>query len=162
MDTKTNISLQDLANRVIRGEFGNGKVRMEKLGYLYPVVNNLVNKKLGNKFQFEIKDDLIEEIAKKAMEGVFGPEEEREKNLDYIYPRVKVKMDELAQKEPQNKKIEETKKNIDSEEKKIENLAHRVIRGEFGNGKERMEKLGENYEKVQKKVNEIISNAMKK
>ena len=139
---------------------------MEKLGYLYPVVNNLVNKKIGQKYQMEIKDDLIEEIAKKAIQGVFGPEEEREKNLDYIYPRVKAKIDELNQKEPENKTIEEIKKDDinkeDSEEKKIENLAYRVIRGEFGNGKERMEKLGENYKKVQKKVNEMLSNAMKK
>ena len=139
---------------------------MEKLGYLYPVVNNLVNKKIGQKYQMEIKDDLIEEIAKKAIQGVFGAEEEREKNLDYIYPRVKAKIDELNQKEPENKTIEEIKKDDinkeDSEEKKIENLAYRVIRGEFGNGKERMEKLGENYKKVQKKVNEMLSNAMKK
>ena len=162
----TNISLQDLANRVIRGEFGNGKERKENLGYLYPVVNNLVNKKLGSKYQMEISDDLIKEIAKKAMQGAFGPQEEMEKNLDYIYPRVKAKIDELTQEEPQNKQNEEANKNDenkdDSGEKNIENLAYRVIKGEFGNGKERMEKLGENYEKVQKKVNEILSNAMKK
>ena len=159
----TNISLQDLANRVIRGEFGNGKERKENLGYLYPVVNNLVNKKLGSKYQMEISDDLIKEIAKKAIQGAFGrPQEEREKNLDYIYPRVKAKIDELTQEEPQKKQNEESNNKDDSGEKNIENLAYRVIKGEFGNGKERMEKLGENYEKVQKKVNEILSNAMKK
>ena len=166
MDSMTNISLQDLANRVIRGEFGNGKERMEKLGYLYPVVNNLVNQKLSCKFQMEISDELIAEIAKKAMQGVFGPKEEREKNLDYIYPRVKEKIDELTKGQSQNKQNEianiSAKDKSDSEEKNIEDLAHRVIRGEFGSGKERMEKLGDNYSKVQKKVNEILSQAMKK
>ena len=166
MDSMTNISLQDLAIRVIRGEFGKGKERMEKLGYLYPVVNNLVNQKLSCKFQMEISDELITEIAKKALQGVFGPEEEREKNLDYIYPRVKEKIDELTKGQSQNKQNEQTNKNEESKpnsgEKNIEDLAYRVIRGEFGSGKERMEKLGDNYVKVQKKVNEILSKAMKK
>ncbi len=38
----------------------------------------------------------------------------------------------------------------------IENLAQRVIKGEFGSGKERKVLLGGNYEKVQQRVNEIL------
>ena len=38
----------------------------------------------------------------------------------------------------------------------IENLAHRVINGEFGSGEERKVLLGGNYEKVQQRVNEIL------
>lgn len=38
----------------------------------------------------------------------------------------------------------------------IENLANEVIKGNFGNGQERKDLLGEYYEAVQKRVNEIL------
>ena len=40
--------------------------------------------------------------------------------------------------------------------KSIEELARAVIRGEYGNGEERKQKLGNLYNEVQKKVNEIL------
>ena len=40
----------------------------------------------------------------------------------------------------------------------ISELAKKVIAGEFGNGEERKKRLGENYNAVQAKVNEILSN----
>lgn len=42
------------------------------------------------------------------------------------------------------------------EDVNIEDLAHRVIKGEFGNGEERKALLGSNYEKVQQRVNELM------
>ena len=44
----------------------------------------------------------------------------------------------------------------------IENLAQRVIKGEFGAGNERKELLGSNYEKVQLRVNEILGSSKSK
>jgi flagellum-specific peptidoglycan hydrolase FlgJ len=44
----------------------------------------------------------------------------------------------------------------------IENLAQRVIKGEFGKGKERKVLLGGNYEKVQLRVNEILGSSKHK
>lgn len=41
----------------------------------------------------------------------------------------------------------------------IEDLAHRVIKGEFGNGDERKLLLGSYYEKVQQRVNELMEAA---
>lgn len=38
----------------------------------------------------------------------------------------------------------------------IENLAMEVIRGNFGNGQERKDLLGENYAEIQKRVNELM------
>ena len=52
---------------------------------------------------------------------------------------------------------EETQEDVD-----IENLAHRVIKGEFGAGDERKELLGSNYEKVQQRVNELMGTATSK
>jgi len=37
----------DLADRVINGEFGNGEERKQRLGFLYPAVQNEVNRRLG-------------------------------------------------------------------------------------------------------------------
>ena len=39
--------IEDLANRVIKGEFGNGRDRQNRLGGLYAEVQNRVNEKLG-------------------------------------------------------------------------------------------------------------------
>lgn len=44
----------------------------------------------------------------------------------------------------------------------IEDLAHRVIKGEFGNGAERKVLLGSNYEKVQQRVNELCGDVTPK
>lgn len=35
-------------------------------------------------------------------------------------------------------------------------MTKEVIRGNFGNGKERKDLLGENYEEIQKRVNELM------
>lgn len=39
----------------------------------------------------------------------------------------------------------------------IESLAKEVIRGNFGNGQQRKDLLGENYAEVQKRVNELLA-----
>lgn len=53
------------------------------------------------------------------------------------------------------KKTESNSK-IDLSENDIENLAKEVIRGNFGNGQERKDLLRENYEEIQKRVNELM------
>lgn len=50
----------------------------------------------------------------------------------------------------------ESDSKIDLSENDVENLAKEVIRGNFGNGQERKDLLGENYEEVQKRVNELM------
>lgn len=39
--------IRDLAERTIRGDFGNGQERRDTLGILYPLVQNEVNRQLG-------------------------------------------------------------------------------------------------------------------
>ena len=48
-------SIEILAKRVIKGEFGNGKERKKKLGELYPFVQNKVNEILGCNTIYEEK-----------------------------------------------------------------------------------------------------------
>lgn len=51
---------------------------------------------------------------------------------------------------------EEKREKVDLNETDIENLAREVIRGNFGNGQERKDLLGENYAEIQKRVNELM------
>ena len=53
------------------------------------------------------------------------------------------------------KKTESNSK-IDLSENDVENLAKEVIRGNFGNGQERKDLLGGNYEEIQKRGNELM------
>lgn len=45
-------------------------------------------------------------------------------------------------------------------ENDVENLAKEVIRGNFGNGQQRKDLLGENYAEVQKRVNELMKSSV--
>lgn len=56
-------------------------------------------------------------------------------------------------------RIESKDSKMDLSEKDIDNLAKEVIRGNFGNGQERRDLLGENYEEIQKKVNELMKSS---
>lgn len=62
-------------------------------------------------------------------------------------------IDRLEEKTESNSKI-------DLSENDIENLAKEVIRGNFGNGQERKDLLGENYEEIQKRVNELMKGSI--
>ena len=58
-------------------------------------------------------------------------------------------IDRLEKKTESNSKIDLSKNDV-------ENLAKEVIRGNFGNGQERKDLLGGNYEEIQKRVNELM------
>ena len=51
---------------------------------------------------------------------------------------------------------EERRRREDEHRRHIEDLARRVIRGEFGNGRQRQNRLGGEYHEVQNKVNEML------
>ena len=76
-----------------------------------------------------------------------------EEKVEEVKPRVKKNLEELqAGLEAKGKQV-----SLSAEE--LEALARQVIRGDFGNGAERKEKLeaaGYNYDEVQGKVNEIL------
>lgn len=53
-------------------------------------------------------------------------------------------------------KNKEPERNYTLEKSDIEKLANEVIRGNFGNGQTRKDLLGDNYQEVQDRVNEIL------
>lgn len=65
-------------------------------------------------------------------------------------------LSDYDEKEKNAIKSDEPKGKLDLSEDDITNLALEVIRGGFGNGEDRKALLGENYEEIQKKVNELF------
>lgn len=61
-----------------------------------------------------------------------------------------------VEKEKAGTSNEKDDKKKEKAKKRIEKLANDVISGKYGNGKERMDKLGKKYEKVQNRVNQIL------
>ena len=70
-------SIEILAKRVIKGEFGNGNIRKTKLGDSYPNVQNKVNEILECPTRINIKETSIEQYAKEVIRGAYGGGEER-------------------------------------------------------------------------------------
>jgi len=58
---------------------------------------------------------------------------------------------------PSNASESSNKADTEANEKTVEELATEVINGVYGNGNERKEKLGDRYEKVQARVNEMLA-----
>ena len=46
--------IRDLAERTIRGDFGNGQERRDRLGFLYAPVQNEVNRRLGIPYRYPV------------------------------------------------------------------------------------------------------------
>jgi hypothetical protein len=59
MENIQNESIEELANLVVKGEFGNGLERENKLGDLYQIVLNKVNENLGSSFRYKLNEKSI-------------------------------------------------------------------------------------------------------
>lgn len=65
--------------------------------------------------------------------------------------------EEKDTKDEKSEKAEKTKKKSGTlDDKEIEDLAKKVIRGDYGNGDDRKKALGDNYADIQSKVNEML------
>ena len=82
--TKSAEELEEIAKRVIRGEFGNGQVRfdaLEEMGYNWKEVQNRVNEILGCSFRYEIE---LEDIADTTEEITKQQEQQAALNKDIV------------------------------------------------------------------------------
>lgn len=64
--------LLEIANKVIRGDYGNGQTRrdqLEELGYSYERVQNKVNELLGCSFRYEVAEEDAAESTEQATEA---------------------------------------------------------------------------------------------
>lgn len=92
-------SVEELADEVIAGSWGNGSERRESLinaGYDYDAVQNRVNEKLGADTSIASKS--IDEIANEVIRGDWGNGEDRKQRLasaGYDYRTVQNRVNEL-------------------------------------------------------------------
>ena len=116
-------SIDELAQRVINGEFGNGEERKKALGDKYDAVQQRVNKILN----YQSVD--YYDLALRVLCGEFGEGDERRRRLGNNYNRVQSIVNQAY------------------------DLVPGVIRGDYGNGQDRVNALGAIYPVVQEIVN---------
>ena len=137
-------TIDELARRVIAGEFGSGDTRKKALGDKYDAVQKRVNEILNGTASAPAKKS-VSEIAKEVLAGAWGNGDARKQKLEaagYNYSEVQAKVNSLA--------------GGSSSSVDIDALARRVIAGEFGSGDTRKNALGDKYDAVQKRVNEML------
>jgi hypothetical protein len=137
-------TIDELARRVIAGEFGSGNARKNALGSNYDAVQKRVNEILSGTASTPSKS--VSEVAKEVLAGSWGNGADRKAKLEaagYNYDEVQKAVNVLCNK-PTLKSVSE--------------IAKEVLAGKWGNGEDRKNKLtaaGYNYNEVQAAVNSL-------
>ena len=137
-------TINELARRVIAGEFGSGDARKNALGSNYDAVQKRVNEILSGTASTPSKS--VSEVAKEVLAGSWGNGSDRKAKLEaagYNYDEVQNAVNALCNK-PTLKSVSE--------------IAKEVLAGKWGNGADRKNKLtaaGYNYNEVQAAVNSL-------
>ena len=145
-------SVTELAQAVIRGDYGNGDARRAALGSRYDEVQAEVNRILdggsvsGSSSGGSGVD--IEALAQAVIRGDYGNGDARRAALGANYDAVQARVNEILGGGGSS--------SGGSGGADIEALAQAVIRGDYGNGEERRRRLGPLYDVVQARVNEIL------
>lgn len=80
--------IEDIAKDVIKGKYGNGEERKQKLGNLYNEVQKRVNEILGEKPNIDV-------LARDVISGKYGNGEERKQKLGKLYNEVQTRVNEI-------------------------------------------------------------------
>ncbi len=137
-------TINELARRVIAGEFGSGDARKNALGDKYTAVQERVNEILNGTASTPSKS--VSEVAKEVLAGSWGNGADRKAKLEaagYNYDKVQKAVNVLCNK-PTLKPVSE--------------IVKEVLAGKWGNGADRKNKLaaaGYNYNEVQAAVNSL-------
>lgn len=152
-----NKSNEEIANEVIAGKWGNGDARKNALtnaGYDYSAIQNIVNQKLsGSSSKPKTTTKSNETIAQEVINGAWGNGDDRKNRLiaaGYDYNTIQSIV---------NQKLG-AGSSSNSNKKSNETIANEVIRGEWGNGQDRKNKLqaaGYDYNAIQAIVNRKLS-----
>ena len=86
--------MDELAQRVISGEFGTGDERRAALGCMYDEVQSRVNEILSGGSQASGAPD-IEDLARRAINGEFGNGDQRRAALGSLYDAVQSRINEM-------------------------------------------------------------------
>ena len=143
-------TVAQIAQEVMAGAWGNGadrKAKLEAAGYNYTEVQNEVNKLCGA--QPAPAKKTVAQIAQEVMAGAWGNGADRKAKLEaagYNYTEVQNEVNKLCGAQPAPAK------------KSNEEVAREVLRGQWGNGQDRKNRLaaaGYNYSEIQKIVNKL-------
>lgn len=149
--TKTDKTVDELAQEVLNGQWGNGEDRrnaLEAAGYDYDAVQDRVNE-LANSSSSTTVLKSIDEIAQEVIDAKWGNGDERKEKLEaagYDYSEVQAKVNELLSAS-------------NTVTKTVDELAQEVLNGDWGTGEARKNALteaGYDYSAVQSKVNELV------
>ena len=128
-------SNEEIANEVIAGKWGNGndrKVKLSNAGYNSSAIQKIVNEKLLGSTPTEKPKKSNEELAQEVIRGNWGNGEVRKKRLTdagYNFSEIQTIV---------NNKLGVNSSG--SNKKSNDELVDEVIRGDWGNGKERKKK----------------------
>lgn len=140
-----NKSIDEIAQEVINGDWGNGDDRYNNLtnaGYNAQEVQDRVNAILSPAPQLKSLD----EVANEVIDGIWGNGDDRYNRLaeaGYNPMDVQARVNEL----------------MGANGNSLDDVARAVINGDYGNGRARkkaLEKAGYNYDEVQRRVNELM------
>lgn len=150
-------SNEELADEVIAGKWGNGDDRKNRLtaaGYNYSAIQSIVNQKLsGVSSTPKPSTKSNETIAQEVINGAWGNGQERKDRLTaagYDYNAIQSIV---------NQKLG-AGSSSNSNKKSNETIANEVIRGDWGNGQDRKNRLqaaGYDYNAIQAIVNRKLS-----
>ncbi len=137
-------SVTEIAQAVIRGEYGNGDERRNRLGAQYDAVQAEVNRILsgGAPAPAPAPSNDVSALADAVIRGEYGNGEDRRNRLGAQYDAVQAEV---------NRKLGMASHPAAGPD--ISALADAVIRGDYGNGQERRDRLGGLYDAVQAEVN---------
>ncbi|MFL2124077.1 N-acetylmuramoyl-L-alanine amidase [Marinilactibacillus psychrotolerans] len=148
-----------IAQEVIAGLWGSGKDRVNKLnkaGYNADVIQSQVNHILLGASAEPSSTKSTDQIAQQVIDGEWGNGVEREKRLKkagFDPDKVQAKVNAILKGGSPKAKTKPSKKSIKT-------IAQEVIDGKWGNGSDRekrLNKAGYNADKVQAKVNQLLS-----
>ena len=148
--------IEALAQAVIRGEYGNGENRKARLGSQYAAVQKRVNEILAGRTSQPAPTAPatpapapdIDALTDAVIRGDYGNGTDRKARLGHLYEAVQARV---------NAKLGAATVPAQAPGPNLEAIADAVIRGEYGNGQERRNRLGHLYDAVQAIVNRKLS-----
>lgn len=125
-------------------------------GIIGAFIPNQIQEEFNRKLEEQKKNQqptgkTIDELAQEVINGAWGNGEDRKNRLTqagYDYSTIQNRVNEILNKTVNNPQL-----------KPIDEIAKEVIRGAWGNGQERKDRLtnaGYNYNEVQNRVNELF------
>lgn len=146
-------SIDQLANEVISGAYGTGDARRLALGSQFDAVQARVNEILLGSSNPKPQPS-ISDLADQVLAGAFGNGDQRITALGANYEAVQAEINNRLLGAPTPAPAY-----VPVQTSRISDLADAVLRGDYGDGDERMSRLGTSYAEVQAEINRRLGSS---